>query len=182
MRRIQVVDTNDDPDTQMKQLEETAALDRTAIANKPAEENKTAAVNKIQLLGEREDPAAAPPQPEVSKPATRIKIEEVDSSLDDSLKSSLQLSDKERVSEEKSEELPTASGGSKSRGLGRKMEDELMAAAAQLGTERGIPSLPTTFAQFTKDWRTLHSPEQRYYNLTSVLSKIFRFYCYSGHT
>jgi hypothetical protein len=102
--------------------------------------------------------------PQLPQKSTRIKIEEVDSS---SSKTDPAGQKDEKEEEEvaaidlRVELPPSPLGVSKSRGPGRSMEAELL-AAPPLGTDRLTPPpLPATFAQFTKDWRTLHTPHQR---------------------
>ncbi len=106
-------------------------------------------------------PAPAAIRPSESKSAstgggTRLKIEEIDSSSTGT--------DDTRV-EDKGEKTKEEVGGSRTRGLGRRVEEELMASSlSPRGAEseqRGIPALPLSFAQFTKDWRTLHTSSQR---------------------
>ncbi len=107
-------------------------------------------------------PAPATIRPSENKSAstggTRLKIEEIDSSSS---------TDDTRVEDEDGEKTTEEVVGSRTRGLGRRVEEELMASSSSSSPrgaeseQRGIPALPLSFAQFTKDWRTLHTSSQR---------------------
>ena len=122
--------------------------------------NKEASVQAVSTPMVSTPPPAATIRTFESKSAStggiRLKIEEIDSSSTDDT----------RVVEEDVEKTTEELGGSRTRGLGRRVEEELMASSSSscsrgAESERGIPALPLSFAQFTKDWRTLHTSSQR---------------------
>ncbi len=123
-------------------------------------------------------PAPATIRPFENKSAstggTRLKIEEIDSSTG-SLEVSSSSTEDTRV-EEDVEKTTKEVGGSRTRGLGRRVEEELMASSSSspsvAESERGIPALPLSFAQFTKDWRTLHTSSQRQEKKLSVTPSV----------
>ncbi len=146
LRRIEVAESNESSDIKKKPEIVT---------------NKEASVKAVSspLVSTHPPPAATIRQSE-SKSAstgggTRLKIEEIDSSssIDDT-----------RVEDDGEKTTEEEVGGSRTRGLGRRVEEELMASSLSprgAESERGIPALPLSFAQFTKDWRTLHTSSQR---------------------
>ena len=171
LRRIEVVDTKQVPDFAGKNVGKDKNNTEEEEKKKVNKEKKVDKLEKVDKFEKMKDvkkvekeasiPLAAAPQA-----SRRIKIEEVDSSSN--LKDASSPLRENRVAEkdqrEEDKEEMEAVGVSKSRGLGRRMEEELMAASPR-GPERGIPPLPTSFAQFTKDWRTLHAADQRYEHL-----------------
>ncbi len=127
--------------------------------------NKEASVKAVSspvVSTPEASPAPATIRPSETKSAStgggiRLKIEEIDSSSS---------TDDTRVVEDDGEKTKEEVGGSRTRGLGRRVEEELMASSSSscprgAESERGIPALPLSFAQFTKDWRTLHTSSQR---------------------
>ncbi len=143
MRRIEVVESNESSDIKNQPK---------IVTNKEASSVKAVSSPLVST----HPPPAATIRPSESKSAstggTRLKIEEIDSSSDDT-----------RI-EEDGEKTTKEVGGSRTRGLGRRVEEELMASSLSprgAESERGIPALPLSFAQFTKDWRTLHTSSQR---------------------
>ncbi len=151
MRRIEVVESNEGSD--IKQKPEIAT-------------NKEASVKSVSSPVVSSPPSATI-WPFESKSAstggTRLKIEEIDSST--GVSSSISTDDT-RVVEEDGEKTIEEVGGSRTRGLGRRVEEQLMASSSSscphgAEGERGTPALPLSFAQFTKDWRTLHTSSQR---------------------
>jgi hypothetical protein len=143
LRRIDVVESNESSDIKKKpeivtNKEATVKAVSTPVDSTPPSVTIRPSENKSASTG-----------------GTRLKIEEIDSSSS---------TDDTRVVEDEGEKTTEEVGGSRTRGLGRRVEEELMASSLSprgAESERGVPALPLSFAQFTKDWRTLHTSSQR---------------------